>query len=117
MSLLVSSLLASHSIKNMKMSSKITHRTIKSVRSKHRDEDSGDEKLRKLIDMFDRCDSMDRSGTLCDDEIYTCLKPENPSLTAAQVSRLVRQYDTNGDGELQLEEFIPFYDDLMDGED
>lgn len=59
------------------------------------------EELRGTFKLFDK----DGSGSISNDELGAILRARGLDLSADQLSDLVKKYDTNGDGDIDFEEF------------
>ena len=63
---------------------------------------------------FDGADT-DKSGKIDTAELRTTLEKLGMKLTEAQTAEVVRQYDADGNHELDLEEFLRLVSELIDG--
>mmetsp|Transcript_49027 Transcript_49027/g.127984 ORF Transcript_49027/g.127984 Transcript_49027/m.127984 type:complete len:545 (+) Transcript_49027:159-1793(+) len=66
-------------------------------------------KLRKAFAVFDA----DGDGYLSVDELKAVLLRGSSALTADDVETLVKEFDVNGDGVLEFDEFTPLWEDVL----
>lgn len=59
---------------------------------------------RESFDLFDK----DKNGTISVNEIYSIMKNYGNPISKKEVQKMIDDVDTNGDGELNFEEFVTF---------
>lgn len=76
---------------------------------------SYESRIRNAFALFDK----DGSGALSVEELRSVLtRPGSggPTLTDADVASIIADFDTNGDGEISLEEFAPLWEAVIGGD-